>query len=167
MKYHRRSMRLRGYDYSKPGFYLVTLCSYRRLDIFGEIVNGRMVLNSFGRIVRDEWERNPVIRPEVKLDVYQIMPDHLHAIIQLSGERWGVSQYAANGEIHQFRSPSDNLGAIIRGFKSASTRKINIARGTPGSPVWQQNYWDRILRRYELSGSRKYIRNNPKNYQSK
>jgi REP element-mobilizing transposase RayT len=126
-----------------------------------------MVLNSIGRIVRNEWERSTEIRLGIKLDVYQIMPDHLHAIIEISGDRWGVSQYAPNGERDRFRSPGDNLGAIIRGFKSAGTRKINIARGTPGAPVWQRNYWDRILRRRELPGIREYIRNNPNNYNLK
>jgi len=123
-----------------------------------------MELNSIGLIVRDEWERTAKIRPYVELDIYQIMPDHFHAVIKILDRRWGVLQYAPTGFQFKFRSPSYGLGSIIRGFKSASTKKINLLRGTHGLPVWQRNYWDRILRRHEISRVREYIRNNPSVY---
>lgn len=70
---HRRSIRLKGYDYSQTGVYFVTICTYRRECLFGEINNGVMSLNEFGEIVRDEWIKTEIIRSKIKLDACQII----------------------------------------------------------------------------------------------
>jgi hypothetical protein len=54
-KHHRRSIRLKGYDYSSPGAYFITICTYQRACLFGEIVQGEMQLNQFGHVVRSHW----------------------------------------------------------------------------------------------------------------
>lgn len=84
-KHHRRSVRLRGYDYSQPGEYFVTLCSEDMERLFGRVVDGRMELNAFGEIVDQEWRKSSTIRPEVELDEWVVMPNHVHGIIRIVG----------------------------------------------------------------------------------
>lgn len=80
-KHHRRSIRLRGYDYSQAGYYFVTICCYRRQRLFGEIVDDAMQLNQYGEIVKNEWLKSAVIRPDIQLDKYIVMPNHFHGIV--------------------------------------------------------------------------------------
>jgi hypothetical protein len=81
-RYNRlASLRLKGYDYSRDGFYLITLGAYEHADIFGEIKNAKMHLNTFGAIADSEWQRSFKMRPGLLLDCYQIMPNHMHAIV--------------------------------------------------------------------------------------
>ncbi|MBW2091174.1 MAG: transposase, partial [Deltaproteobacteria bacterium] len=80
-KHHRRSIRLEGYDYSRPGAYYVTIVTRNRECLFGEVVDGKMVLNDAGEIVRDEWMKTAEIRPEIHLDEFIVMPNHVHGII--------------------------------------------------------------------------------------
>lgn len=79
--YHRRSIRLKGYDYSQAGAYFVTIVAWQREMLFGEIVDGESVLNELGEIVREEWERTAVVRPNVELGEYVVMPNHFHGIL--------------------------------------------------------------------------------------
>jgi len=87
-KHHRRSIRLKGYDYTQPGAYFVTICAYQRMHVFGEVVDGEIVLNDIGKIARDEWFKTAEIRPYVKLyeDEFVIMPNHGHGIIWIVDE---------------------------------------------------------------------------------
>ena len=80
-KHHRRSIRLQGYDYSQAGAYFITICTHGREYLFGEIVDGEMMLNELGRIVQEEWEKTPAIRLEIELDEFVVMPDHIHGIV--------------------------------------------------------------------------------------
>ncbi|MDP2883688.1 MAG: transposase [Ignavibacteria bacterium] len=171
LKHHRRSIRLKGYDYSEPGIYYVTLTLQERVEFLGHLSGGKVHLSAFGEIVRDEWLRTPRIRPEVVLDEFVIMPDHLHGIIVICDERNGVTrrgewQFAPtrvfNNQSTPFRSPSGTLGAIIRGFKGATTKQINEVRCTPGAKVWQRNYYEHIVRdEKDLRKIQHYIRENP------
>ena len=77
----RRSIRLPGFDYSQPGFYFVTVCSYRRQPRFGRIEDEKVVLSSEGEIVKEEWLRTETLRSEFQLDEYIIMPNHFHGIV--------------------------------------------------------------------------------------
>ena len=83
--HHRRSVRLRGYDYTQSGAYFVTLVTQWRACLFGEIVAGEMVLNPLGESVREEWLRSAEIRRELGLDTFIVMPNHLHGIVVIVG----------------------------------------------------------------------------------
>jgi putative transposase len=82
--HHRRSIRLRNYDYSQSGIYFVTLCTYQRQCLFGQISDGKMELNELGEIVQSEWLRSPEIRREIALDEWVVMPNHLHGIVMIT-----------------------------------------------------------------------------------
>lgn len=79
--HHRRSIRLRGYDYSREGAYFITICAQNRQCIFGHIENNTMMLNAFGQIAYWEWEKLPQRWPHIELGAFQIMPNHMHGII--------------------------------------------------------------------------------------
>jgi putative transposase len=80
-RHHRRSIRLKGYDYTQPGAYFVTLVTYERMPLFGEIVNGEMRLNDIGRVAERCWLDIPSHFPHVALDAFVIMPNHVHGIL--------------------------------------------------------------------------------------
>ena len=80
-KHHRRSIRLPGYDYTRSGYYFVTICCYQRQCLFGDILDGVMQLNQFGEIVQKEWLRSSIIRQEIELNEFVVMPNHFHGIV--------------------------------------------------------------------------------------
>lgn len=133
----RKIARLRNYGHASMGFYFVTICTHRRQSLFGTINNAIMQLNAHGLIVKQYWLRIPQHFAAVGLDHFVVMPNHLHALLQ----------------IH--REDDTSLATIIRSFKSAVTRQLQ-------QPVWQRNYWERVIRNErELGLAREYIANNP------
>ena len=165
---NRRSIRLRGYDYTSAGAYFVTICVQNRECLFGDVVDGQMVLNDYGRIVEGKWGNTPKLRTNVELDEFIVMPNHFHGIVVIAEPGRGVLHYApANGQpthtnTSKFRSPTQTIGAIIRGFKSTVTKHINELRNTPGAKIWQRNYYEHIIRHDdEFSRIREYITVNP------
>ncbi len=80
-KYRIESIRLPGYDYSRPGAYFITIVVHNRQCLFGEIVNGEMTLNEFGEIVKTEWQKTGALRPNIDVDAFVVMPNHLHGIL--------------------------------------------------------------------------------------
>lgn len=164
-KHHRRSIRLRGYDYTQAGTYFVTLCTYQRECLFGEIVNGRMCLNEIGCIVAEEWLRTSEIRLEIELDEWVVMPNHIHGIIVMT-ESAGAHGHAPppNHRGMPYRKPR-SLSSLVAGFKSAATKRINEIRQTPTRPIWQRNYYECIIRNEKsLCNIRQYIVNNPRRW---
>ena len=190
-KHHRRSIRLKGYDYSKEGFYFITICCEDKAKIFGEIIDGKMILNDFGRIANEEWLNTGNIRQNCKLHAHIIMPDHIHGIIEI------LFSENSNNQIGAFKSPSHTIGAFIRGFKIATIKRIKdfillrsgesefasvtgelLFAPTEFAPtdiikklnfkIWQRNYYEIIIRD-ELAylNIARYIRNNPANYKTK
>jgi REP element-mobilizing transposase RayT len=167
--HHRHSIRLKDYDYSQAGAYFVTLCAWQRECLFGDIVDGEMQMNALGQVVLDEWNRTPEKRAQVSLDESVVMPNHFHGIIVIDGSTFDggnvVGAYCNTPlpSVHnQLRSPSQTIDAIVRGFKSAVTTQINVIRQNPGCPVWQRNYFERVIRNdAELGRAREYIINNP------
>jgi hypothetical protein len=83
--HHRRSVRLQGYDYARPGQYFVTVCAHYRELLFGEVVKGQMRRNALGDIVHAEWYATERIRPEIRLDGFIVIPNHFHGIIEIVG----------------------------------------------------------------------------------
>jgi len=117
--HHRRSIRLKGYDYSKTGLYFITLCVEERQHLFGEIRDGKMILNQLGQIAHDEWQNTSNIRDNISLHEFIIMPNHFHCIIEINFKKGQNDQ-----SIGAFKSPSQTIGSIIRGYKIATTKKI-------------------------------------------
>ena len=170
----RKSTRLQHYDYAETGGYFVTICTYNRKSLFGNVQDGLMVLNDLGQAVRSEWLRTPEIRREADLDAFQVMPNHLHLIVFIhrglppgrsNGENEEAPENAgASGSAprHRPQRPPQSLGSLMAGFKAAATKRINHIRQTPGAPVWQRNYYERVLRdERELEAAREYIIGNP------
>jgi len=155
--HHRRSIRLREYDYRGAGAYFVTICAFQRECLFGEVVGGEMRSNATGMVVEACWRVISTHFHNVLLDEFVVMPNHFHGILHVVGEKQGSSASPLrDGTL------SGSLGAIIQNFKSVSTRKINKLRNNPGCPVWQRNYYEHVVRNEaDLTSIREYIANNP------
>ena len=158
--HHRRSIRLPEYDYTLPGAYFVTICTYKRAHLFGQVIDGGMQLSRYGQIAHACWEEIPAHFPHVELDAFVVMPNHIHGIIVV-GARHAVPLQQPQTE--QFGKPvPGSVPTIVRSFKSAVTKRINAIRGTPGARVWQRNYWEHVIRHERaLNAIRQYILANP------
>jgi len=218
MLHQRRSIRLKGYDYSQAGLYFITICCQNRFHRFGKVVDGKMILNEYGLIAHNAWLKTPELRPNVELGEFIIMPDHMHGIIRLLGTRGELHSpetelyspatelhspatelhsvatelhsvetelhspatelHSAATELHSvetelqllgvrgvcktplLRGPSNNVGAIVRGFKSSVTKHLGLI-GLIGK-LWQRNYYERIIRSEQAHQNiSRYIINNP------
>ena len=163
---HRKNIRLKGWDYSQEGVYFITIVTKDREPLFGEVVDGEMVLNELGEIVQFTWNNLVNHNPNIGLDEFVIMPNHVHGIIAIFDPVGAGSQPAQNG-VGLEPTPTNTmpLSEIVRQLKTFSAKRINVLRGTPGVPVWQRNYFDRIIgtdREYEQIAV--YIANNPLNW---
>jgi REP element-mobilizing transposase RayT len=153
-KHHRRSIRLKKYDYAQPGGYFVTIVTYQRDLLFGEVVNEEMVLNGFGKIAEECWRAIPEHFPNVELGAYVVMPNHVHGIVVIKVG----AQHAAPLRKPNVRPAS--LGAIVRSYKSAVTRLIGREHNATG--IWQRNYYEHIIRNHEdWDRIHWYIESNP------
>ena len=171
IKHHRRSIRLKGYDYTQPGAYFVTLVTQGRECLFGEIAAGEMRLNRFGQIAKREWERLSKRFPAVQIDAYVIMPNHVHGIIVIRGR--GTAELLTDKDPETLRRAPTNreqfgqpvpgsIPTIIRSYKSAVTYRVNLMRNCGPAQVWQRNYYEHVVRdEAELNRIRQYISNNP------
>jgi REP element-mobilizing transposase RayT len=177
--HHRKSIRLKGYDYAQEGFYFITICCQDRAQLFGEIMNGEMILNECGEIAENCWLEIPNHFPNVELHKYVIMPNHVHGIIEIkfksnvpsvipsvaSVASVGANNHSPLRTLQRSlpRSPSKTIGSIVRGFKIGVTKWMR--QYTNVYDVWQRNYYDNIIRN-EQSYQRiaNYIQNNPKNW---
>ena len=135
-KHHRRSIRLKGFDYTRENAYFVTICTQNGTCLFGEIVNGQMRLNDAGRVAQMVWKAIPDHFPQVEIDASVVMPNHVHGIIIIVG-----ATHASPST--QSGPPKGSLGAIVGSYKSAVSREINQLHRTPGALVWQRNYFTR------------------------
>jgi REP element-mobilizing transposase RayT len=224
--HHRKSIRLKGYDYAQEGLYFITLCCNRRSNgkwisantankwhasyfknniysPFGYVDNRQMILNEIGQIAHNEWMKTPEIRNNVELGEFIVMPDHFHGIIKIlrrgelhspsfNSNELNISSSNSNelntsssnsnelntslnnsSELHseellgEFnsprRSPSQTIGAIIRGYKSSVTKQLNnLGLSNKNEPLWQRNYYEHIIRDEEdYQRITQYIKNNP------
>ncbi len=151
--HHRRSIRLRDYDYSKEGAYFITVCIKNRECVLGKIENGKMTLDEYGMIVEKEWLRTETMCFNILMANYIVMPNHFHGIIIINADcRGGVTP-----PLRKY-----TLGQIVAYFKYQTVKQINQIRKTPGIPVWQRNYYEHIIRnKKELDNIRRYIEANP------
>ena len=154
----RLSLRLKDYDYASPGAYFVTICTKDRSLLFGDIIEGDIRLTDFGRIVHQEWQISAKIRREIALDAFVLMPNHVHGIIFINESDVG----ATGGSPVRSGPRQHSLASFLSGFKSATTKRINDLRQSPGAPVWQRNYYEHVIRNEQsLQRIREYIGNNP------
>ena len=175
---NRQSTRLKTYDYSLEGSYFITIVTQDRLHLFGKIENSQMILNTVGKIVEQEWKNSIQLRSNISLGEFIIMPDHMHMILtidhQISNDKESKEWEHSNP-----KSPSQTIGAIIRGFKGACTKKINLFFNSGGelqfaptefykNKIWQRNYYDHIIRNQaDYNRIEQYIIDNPQNWKKK
>lgn len=163
-KHHRRSIRLKGYDYSQAGAYFITICEVNRESIFGDVVNGEMHPNQFGEIVLKWWNELPKYYPPVELDEFVVMPNHMHGIIVITDVGAGLSRPTTG---RQDATPTEKrtLGQLVGYFKFQITKEINQVRNAGTTKVLQGDYYEHIIRNErEWNAIAEYIRNNPANW---
>lgn len=174
----RRSIRLRDYDYSAVGYYFVTICTQDRECLFGNIIDGQMVLNDIVNMVEEWWKKIPERFDGVELDVFQIMPNHMHGIIivndSITYKLVGAGLVPARqGKTQKNRATTrvaPTIGNIVGSFKSISTHEYIQHVKTHGwkpfnKRLWQRNYYEHIIRNDQsLHEIREYISNNPANW---
>ncbi|MFZ0131979.1 MAG: transposase [Desulfobacterales bacterium] len=162
--HHRRSIRLQGYDYSRAGAYFVTICTKHRKCLYGNIVEGRMRMNEAGLMVQACWDAIPDHFPQVELDAFVLMPNHVHGILSMVGSiTVGAKNFSPLTPFTPLTHPhgtSKTIGSVVRGFKIGVTKWMR--HNTAVRDIWQRNYWERIIRdEVELNRIREYIQNNP------
>jgi putative transposase len=159
MRKNRKGIRLRYYDYSQTGGYFITICTYNRKYLFGQVANQQITLNEAGDIVRRCWVKLANRFVNIELDSYVVMPNHIHGIIRVKENEVGAIH-----ELPLQRSQRRRMliPKIIGFFKMNSAKYINRSRDTTGHTLWQRNYYEHIIRtENELSRIRGYIQNNP------
>uniref|UniRef100_Q3AU66 Transposase IS200-like domain-containing protein n=1 Tax=Chlorobium chlorochromatii (strain CaD3) TaxID=340177 RepID=Q3AU66_CHLCH len=170
--HHRRSIRLQGYDYSQSGFYFITIACQDRICRFGYVENGEMVLNKYGIVAYNEWVRLRTRFPNIELDVFQIMPNHMHGIIVLNeisvedvGAGFTPAQNNALSNIRAGASPAPTVSEIVGTYKSLVANgclKIYTTKNETMGKLWQRNYYEHIIRNEQSYQSfSEYIINNP------
>jgi REP element-mobilizing transposase RayT len=168
-KFHRRSIRLKGYDYTSPGAYFVTLVTKDRQCLFGEVQVEEMYLNPFGVLVDNEWCRLGERFDKIVVDEWIVMPNHLHGILLIVNDM-NLDKESDHPNVQSGQRSSSkedtllpgSMGAIVGAYKSTTTRLINGLKCCPGAKIWQRNYYEHIIRNEgEWEAIRKYIRNNP------
>jgi REP element-mobilizing transposase RayT len=171
-KPERRSIRLKGYDYSQPGAYFVTIVVQGRRCVLGKISDRLIRLTKAGEIVERTWLNLPRHYPNAQLDEFCIMPNHVHGIIVLTDCRGGslqaeypcrrTSSSGLTSLPAQNQTRPYTLAEIVRAFKSFSARWINKLQGTPGRPFWQRGDYEHVIRdEKDLRRIREYIYGNP------
>ena len=170
-KHHRRSIRLKEYDYTQAGGYFITIVTFQREHLFGEIQNDEMQLSKFGLVAKQQWEKLPKRFSNIELGAFVIMPNHAHGVIQIldlgRGTAEGVTDIVdespRRAPTEQFQQPvKGSIPTIIRSYKSAVAYRINLMRGINSVPVWQRNYYEHVIRNHEdWDRIHRYIKSNP------
>jgi REP element-mobilizing transposase RayT len=158
----QKSNRLRDYDYSQSGYYFVTICTEKRKEWFGEVEEEKMHLNTFGEIAADYWKGIPAHFPNLEMDEFTVMPNHIHGITII---QYGFSvgnaymrslQHSLQGRTKML------LSKVIQQYKAAVTRRINSSLRRDFA--WQKSFYDHVIRNEKsLDSLGQYIRNNPSN----
>ncbi len=185
-RHHRKSIRLKGYDYQTPGYYFVTICANKRQCLFGNVINQQMQINNFGKMVNDVWHALPRHYYKINIDEFVVMPNHFHGIIQIVGagsprpnmspppNDTMLTKHKMDNNLsiminnqHHIKKGRGNraptLGQIVAYFKYGTTKQINLIRKIPGVRLWQRNYYEHIIRNeHDLNRARQYIHDNPK-----
>ena len=165
-KYRNESPRMPSWDYAGKGLYFITFITEGRDEWFGEIdENNEIILSEFGIIANDEWNKSFEIRKELKLHEYILMPNHIHAIVELT------APYLRLNKPFEFKRKPKSISSFIAGYKSATTSHIddyidehhlNMPKFNRDNKLWQRNYHDNVIRnKEEYYRIKQYIKNNP------
>jgi len=131
----------------------VTICTYQRTCTLGDVVEDTMHMGALGQSAASTWEWLAQQYAHIELDEFVIMPNHIHGLIMIQNGR-----DTRPGQPAQYKS----LGRLVGAFKTVSTRRINLLRGTPQSPVWQRGFYEHVVRTSDsLERIRAYISTNP------
>lgn len=155
---NRKNIRVKNWDYSSAGAYFITICTHNRQPFFGQIVEHSMILSEVGQGVVDCWFKIPEHFPDVAIDEFIVMPDHVHGILIFTKKLNNSEENVPN----RFGPQSLNLASVVRGFKVGVTKaaRLHIQKF-----AWQSRYHDRIIRNAaEHERIRHYIRNNVVQY---
>lgn len=182
-RHHRRSIRLRGYDYSAKGAYFVTICTQDRACLFGEVTDGEMRLNAAGRMAHGTWDELPSFYRGIVVDAFVVMPNHIHGIIALVG--WNIKTMVGAGPCAcpddaetqddgqpQGIAPTLSLADVVHRFKTLTTKRYVDGVKQHGWPaftgrLWQRNYYEQVVRsKSSWNRVRNYIAHNPRHWES-
>jgi putative transposase len=159
-KFHRRSIRLKGYDYAKEGVYFVTICTHNHALLFGQVVEGKIIINEWGKMAEQFWKAIPAHFPNTELDEFVIMPNHVHGIVILKAPVGAKNISLFQSQPKQQSCAIGTIGSIVRGFKIGLTKWARLRNYQ--NPVWQRNYYDHVIRdEADLNRTREYINTNP------
>jgi REP element-mobilizing transposase RayT len=156
---------LTGYNYTQAGGYFVTIVTFQRECLFGEIASGEVRLNALGRIAAECWHAIPEHFPNAEVDAFVVMPNHIHGIIFLAGATVGATHASPLPERGYPHDPKPgSVGAIVGSFKSAVVRRAGIELNS--GYVWQRNYYEHMIRNQaEYERIAMYILENPSNWE--
>lgn len=178
-KHHRRSIRLKGFDYAQPGGYFITIVTYQRECLFGEVINREVRLSCYGEIVQRWWHEIPVHFSHVETGAFVIMPNHIHGVILIRSDARGTVSVPRDDGINKISSGNEKsseilggetpprhmptLGQIIAYFKYQSTKDMNQLDNTGTiTKFWQRNYYEHVIRNHEeWDRIHRYIESNP------
>ncbi|TVL99890.1 MAG: transposase [Candidatus Brocadia sp. WS118] len=161
----RKSIRLKDYDYSRAGAYFITICTYNRECILGDVTDREMILNQFGKTVLECWNSLTGRYANIGLDKFVVMPNHIHGIIKIIDSVGAIHELPLQGKDctnQQIERRRMLIPKAIGYFKMNAAKQGNIARNATGIPFWQYNYYEHIIRNVDkLNKIREYIQNNP------
>lgn len=166
----RRPLRLPDYDYSQPGAYFVTMVTYQREHLFGEIADGDMRQNDAGKIVWEVWKSLPGRYPTITLDEGVVMPNHFHGIVIIEENPVGAIYELPlrdelplqDKEAYRLARHRMLIPLAVGYLKMNSAKRVNILLNSSGVPIWQRNYYERIVRNDQAYNAiRQYIHSNP------
>ena len=169
--HRRRSLRLKGYDYTHMGAYFVTIVTQGRSCLFGEVVGKEMRLNEAGEMMGGIWEALPQRFPVIEIDMFVVMPNHLHGIIVINQPNRATTRVAPteamDGEVEILTTKQSALGDVTGAYKSLTT--VEYVRGVKmmkwamfSGRLWQRNYYEHVVRHDEsLRDLQQYILDNP------
>lgn len=142
-----QNKRMFAHDYTRVGFYMITLVTAGRRALFGACRDNRVLLSPAGEVVQRRWQEIPAHRPAIETNTLVVMPDHLHGIVYVK---------------EPLPKP---VGDTIRGFKSGVTSELRQLLANPALDVWEAGYNDRVIMcSGTLRAERNYIRDNPRRY---
>lgn len=177
--HHRRSIRLPEYDYSQPGSYFVTICTYEKECLLGSVAEGVVTLSDMGCIVEKCWLDLPKHFLNVEIDAHVVMPNHLHGIINILGSECRGQAFAnqiynkasivhanaspqSDGNLRRRGTLENSLASIVQNFKAITSRRVN--KILPCT-LWQRGYYEHVIRNDKaLEEIRAYIASNPWNW---